>query len=148
MKQISKSLEETEVLATKFLRKLQLLADEEKATTLLLKGDLGAGKTAFTKLLGKHLGVREEVTSPTFLIMKEYKTWNPFFDTLIHVDAYRVEDPKELEVIKFKEIFSKPKTLVVIEWPEKIGNISFDTFTVDFSFVDEHTREINFPFEI
>ncbi len=148
MKQISKSLEETEVLATKFLRKLQLLADEEKATTLLLKGDLGAGKTAFTKLLAKHLGVKDEVTSPTFVIMKKYQTWNPFFESLVHVDAYRIEDQKELEVIKFKEVFEKPKALVVIEWPEKIGKTPEDAFVVDFSFLDDTTREIVFPFEI
>lgn len=95
----------------------------EQASVIALSGDLGAGKTAFVKELGKILGVREEITSPTFVIMKSYEiTTDPFYTTLTHIDAYRIEDEDEMRVLRFEEILDDPKRLVCIEWPEKIRN--------------------------
>lgn len=146
---ISKSLDETEVVATKLLRKLMAYKSEEKAGVVLLSGDLGSGKTAFVKLLGRRLGIKDEITSPTFLIMKKYETKNPFYLSLVHIDAYRVEDPKEFETLRLGEIFSDPNILVVIEWPEKMGNvIPRDAYTLSFEFIDETTRKISVPEEM
>ena len=91
------------------------------AAVLALHGDLGAGKTTFTQALGRALGVHEQITSPTFTIMKGYETTDTVFTQLIHMDAYRIEDIGELGPLRFGEILSTPKTLFCIEWAEKIS---------------------------
>ena len=91
---------------------------------ITLRGDLGAGKTTFTQQLAKHLGVTEHVVSPTFGIMKSYELFDhPYFDQLVHIDAYRIEDDSEIKPLRFEELLRQSRTLVVIEWPERIANI-------------------------
>ena len=77
------NLEELESFAKEFAKKL-------KGNELIaLKGDLGAGKTTFTKFVGKELDVKEEIISPTFNIVKIYESK---LGPLYHIDAYRLED--------------------------------------------------------
>ena len=77
------NLNELEAFAKEFANKL-------KGNELIaLKGDLGAGKTTFTKFVGKELGVKEEIISPTFNIVKIYESK---LGPLYHIDAYRLED--------------------------------------------------------
>lgn len=97
---------------------------KSSAQVLALSGDLGAGKTAFTKELAVLLGIKEDITSPTFVIMKSYPIpTHPFFKTLVHIDAYRIEDIDEMRVLGLKEILSDESNLVCIEWPEKIRTL-------------------------
>jgi len=94
------------------------------ASVVTLSGDLGAGKTTFTQQLAKHLGITDHVVSPTFGIMKGYElAGHPQFDQLIHIDAYRIEDKSEVGPLRFEELFRQPRTLVCIEWPERIAEI-------------------------
>jgi len=86
---------------------------------MLLSGDLGAGKTTFVQALAKALGVTEPVQSPTYVLMKKYQTTSSKFQTLVHVDLYRLEKPEELETLKLEEMFADPGALVAIEWPER-----------------------------
>lgn len=114
-----------------------------------LSGDLGAGKTTFSKAVAKELGIQEVVTSPTFGIQKQYKILNPkysrIFTEFVHIDAYRVEDIKETESLRFVELFQKPNTLIFIEWPEKIAEIlPKDTIMLSFESIDENTRKISY----
>lgn len=118
MTQTIHTLEDLEQLAKSFLA--TVVAESGRATVLGLSGDLGAGKTAFVQLLAKQLGVEEVVTSPTYLIMREYKTTHPIFKHLVHVDAYRIEDVNELGPLRFAEVLSRPDTLVCIEWIDRI----------------------------
>lgn len=94
-----------------------------KATIVGLTGDLGAGKTTLVQAIARSLGVTEHITSPTFVIAKWYDTRDPKFQQLIHIDAYRIEDPTELITIGWETIKTEPNTLVVIEWPEKIEEL-------------------------
>lgn len=94
----------------------------EGATIVGLVGDLGTGKTTFTQLLAKELGVSELVTSPTFLIMRSYKTTHPRFETLVHMDAYRIENVSELPPLGFSELLTDPTKLIVVEWADRIRN--------------------------
>ena len=120
---------------------------KETATVIALTGDLGVGKTAFTKELAKILGVSHEVTSPTFVIMKSYSiSTHPFFKTLTHIDAYRIESEDEVRVLGFAELLKDPTQLICIEWPEKIKN-SMPTDARTLSFILERgTRTITYEF--
>ena len=113
------------------------------AKVLFLEGDLGAGKTTFTKELADVLGInKEDVHSPTFILKKEYKGQHSFFKKLIHVDAYRFDDPQEVEVLKLTEDLKQHDTLMVIEWPSKLGGRIGEDMTIAFSVVDDTTREV------
>lgn len=90
---------------------------------ITLTGDLGAGKTAFTKKLGEYLGVKEVIVSPTFNIMKQYELTNKNFDLLVHIDAYRFEDLSESRPLKLAELITQPRTVFCIEWPEILAEL-------------------------
>lgn len=107
-----------------FARELLVeLKPDTTATILALSGNLGAGKTTFVKALAAVLGVQEEVTSPTFTIMRTYGTNDPIWKNLVHMDAYRIENSEELKPLRLAELFAQPQTLVVIEWAEKIAEV-------------------------
>ncbi|UCZ53699.1 tRNA (adenosine(37)-N6)-threonylcarbamoyltransferase complex ATPase subunit type 1 TsaE [Bacillus shivajii] len=91
----------------------QIAALLEKGTVLTLEGDLGAGKTSFTKGLAKGLGIKRNVNSPTFTIMKEYVGRLPLY----HMDAYRLED--EMEDLGLDDYF-EGEGVTVVEWPSMI----------------------------
>ncbi|MEO5646277.1 MAG: tRNA (adenosine(37)-N6)-threonylcarbamoyltransferase complex ATPase subunit type 1 TsaE [Candidatus Paceibacterota bacterium] len=97
-----------------------LSPSDVEATVLALQGDLGAGKTTLTKTLAVQLGVSETVVSPTFVIAKFYTPTKQGFEHLVHIDAYRIEDLNELRPLGWEKILQQPKTLVIVEWPEKI----------------------------
>jgi tRNA threonylcarbamoyladenosine biosynthesis protein TsaE len=89
---------------------------------ITLSGELGAGKTLFTKGLALGLGVKKVVNSPTFVIMKIYPCSLKKIKQLVHIDAYRLESENDIINIGAVEYFGKKDTIVVIEWPEKIKN--------------------------
>lgn len=132
---------------------LELLAiaksvPNEGATIIALHGDLGAGKTTFVQMLGKALGVTEQITSPTFTIMKGYETTDADFEHLIHMDAYRLEDISELAPLRFSEILATPKTLFCIEWAERIKDaLPSRVINLWLSTVDENTRSAHITLE-
>ncbi len=91
---------------------------------ITLSGDLGAGKTTLTKGIGKRLGVKEEINSPTFNILKCYFSSSL---PLYHIDAYRLEDiPSENKNIGLEEVI-EGDGVAIIEWPKFIEEfINFD----------------------
>lgn len=132
--------EENEKIVSEFLEKLR--PKEDGATILGLYGDLGSGKTTFTKSLAKVLGVEAVVSSPTFVIEKIYSLENKPFKHLIHIDAYRIEKSEEMLRLGWQKIVSDKENLIVIEWPEKISDILGDHIKVKFDHVSENEREI------
>jgi len=94
-----------------------------KATVVALQGELGSGKTAFAKALGKMMGINEHIVSPTFVIMKSYDIDWKGFKKLIHVDAYRLESESELLNLGWNELVENPQHLILIEWPERVEGI-------------------------
>ncbi len=84
---------------------------------VLLKGTLGSGKTTFTKTIARHLGVSEEVQSPTYALLREYSI--PHTPGLfVHMDLYRVKDLETLEQYGILDLFAHQKGVFFIEWPE------------------------------
>ena len=114
------SLEELTILVAEVVAELRTVAPAG-ATVLALHGDLGAGKTTFVQALGTALCVAEQITSPTFTIMKGYETNDSDFAHLVHMDAYRIDDLTELGPLRFSEILATSQTLLCIEWVEKIA---------------------------
>ncbi|HVU17582.1 MAG TPA: tRNA (adenosine(37)-N6)-threonylcarbamoyltransferase complex ATPase subunit type 1 TsaE [Candidatus Didemnitutus sp.] len=94
----------------------QLAAEIPFDTALALHGDLGVGKTTFVQGLARGLGVQETVTSPTFGLYSVYRGRER---TLVHLDAYRLEDDSQIEGLLLEEFLLSPWCLAV-EWPEKV----------------------------
>ena len=141
--------EDLETLAEKAVSILATKKGEEKkrASVILLEGDLGAGKTTFTKALSKVLGIDgSTVHSPTFILKKEYEGKHPAFKKLVHVDAYRFTHPDEAKVLRLEDDLHDPDALVVVEWPSKMTYLKSD-MEITFRVEDETTRDITITYE-
>ncbi|MDB6170409.1 MAG: hypothetical protein JWM88_3273 [Verrucomicrobia bacterium] len=106
------SAEETRSIARQFAAELS------PDCTLALHGNLGVGKTTFVQGLAQGIGVAEPVTSPTFNIYTVHRGLNG--RTLVHLDAYRLEGPAQVEDLLLEDFLTPPWWLAV-EWPEKIA---------------------------
>jgi L-threonylcarbamoyladenylate synthase len=175
---ISKSEKETEKIAEFILNKCLNpstpfggppsldRAGLKKPIVFGLSGELGCGKTVFSRQIGSLLGVKEKITSPTFVIYNEYSIslQNPpalrapslekgglqRITKFLHFDLYRLGNEYEFEEIKFLEQFV-PGSISCIEWPENMGEKNFENLkklttyiAVEFRYIDEKTREIKF----
>ncbi|MFA6602664.1 MAG: L-threonylcarbamoyladenylate synthase [Candidatus Shapirobacteria bacterium] len=151
---VSKSVSETMKIGGFLIKKFLDRTKSDKALVLALSGDLGCGKTVFTRGIAGELGVKEKITSPTFNIYNTYKTLTPPLSLekgkgeLIHMDLYRLESKEEFENLKFMEMFT-PGTLAVIEWPEIMGPELWEEVkkkaevkVINFKYLDLTTREI------
>lgn len=127
---ISKSDKETKKIGEELGKKAK------NGTVVLLKGDLGGGKTTFAQGFAKGLGIREKILSPTFVIMKKFKNF-------YHIDCYRLKGEKDLLELGFEEIIKDKKNIVLVEWPEKAKKIMpKDAINVTFGFVKDKERKI------
>lgn len=143
MKKIIADIKETKAFASCFAKEI-VKKSGNKAKVIGLIGDLGAGKTTFTQAFAEAFGVKEKVLSPTFVIEKIYKLKGQGdFAHLIHIDAYRLNDPEELITLGWNEIIENPKNIILIEWADKVEKIlPKDTQKIFFKFIDEDRREI------
>ena len=107
-------------------------------TVIAYRGDLGAGKTAFTRGLARGLGFQEIVTSPTYTIVNEY----PGKRKICHFDMYRLGDADALYDIGWEDYLDSG-ALCVTEWSENVPGVFPDgTVEIHFSRIDDETREI------
>src|SRR5215470_9061932 len=112
----TKSPEETIALGHK------LAAALSPPKLVVLRGDLGAGKTTLVKGIAEGLSAasQDDVTSPTFTLIHEYR--GPEV-ALYHVDLYRIDTQRELETLGLDELFAEDRNLVLIEWGEKFPRL-------------------------
>ena len=96
---------------------------EKSAFCVALSGDLGAGKTTFSKEFAKKIGVKEVVTSPTYVLMRIYDINWQGFKKYVHIDAYRLNGGPELQKLGFDDLISNPEHLIFIEWPERVSDV-------------------------
>jgi tRNA threonylcarbamoyladenosine biosynthesis protein TsaE len=104
---------------------------------IALIGDLGAGKTTLTQKLGKLLGIKKRITSPTYILLQEFtgrlpNTKLPNRDIIVyHLDLYRTNSFLETEALGLPEFWGKPGTITLIEWADKIAeHLPKDTITI------------------
>lgn len=135
----AKNINETKKVAAGLIGRVL----KEKKTVICLKGELGAGKTIFAQGLGRALGIKKRILSPTFVLINRYKIKKNGFDNFFHFDCYRIDSYKEIAKLGFKEIISNPRNIICIEWPEKIKNIlPKEYFLVNILIKDQKTRII------
>jgi tRNA threonylcarbamoyladenosine biosynthesis protein TsaE len=102
---------------------------------------MGAGKTTLIKALGKNLGVKDPITSPTFSLVNQYKAQSG--ETIYHFDWYRIEDEEEAEAIGFYE-YVDSQAYCFMEWPEKISTLIPDDYTkVEISINSDGSRHFS-----
>ncbi len=135
MRYRTQSAAQTQQLARQFVEELlRSLPKQGTATVVGLSGELGAGKTTFMKGVARHLGITEEITSPTFVIQKIYEIPARLipegeeapcqrFQRLVHLDAYRLSSGEELAAIGWHDTLTDPANLVFIEWPEMVESV-------------------------
>lgn len=111
------------------------------AAVLALSGPLGAGKTTFSQECAQLLGVQVPMQSPTFVIEKRYTTTDQDFPLLVHIDAYRIEDIREMNALRFQETLTQTHTMLLLEWPEHIAPlIPEDAVWIYLSHTEEETK--------
>ncbi len=145
-----KSLVELRKVAEGVLGELVLIPAKETATVVGLSGDLGSGKTAFTKCVADILGIKDVVTSPTFILEKIYiiprgSIFGERFTKLIHIDAYRLDGGIEMAALDWQALLLDEHNLILIEWPEQVEDaMPKDMIKISFEYVSEGIRRISF----
>ena len=127
---LSKSFNETIELGERIGKLL------DSNSTIILCGDLASGKTTLTKGIGKGLGIKDTINSPTFTILKIYNGRLPLY----HIDAYRLEESKyDLGFDEYDD------GVIVVEWPEYYKDyLPKEYLEISLKYVDENTRDITF----
>jgi len=125
-----------------------LSPSQENATLITLSGELGAGKTSFTQGVARTLGVTDAITSPTFVLEKIYElpeATSLGFTRLVHIDAYRLEGKNALTPLGFNELVQDAKNLILLEWPERVGDaLPKATHQIHLSVGEGNTRDISY----
>ena len=120
---LTQNSQETKKLARILALEVVKTKKNKGALILALAGDLGSGKTTFIQGFIRGLGIKKRITSPSFVIIKNYKLRIKNYKRVYHIDCYRLKKPKELLVLGLKEIFSDPENVILIEWADKIKKI-------------------------
>jgi tRNA threonylcarbamoyladenosine biosynthesis protein TsaE len=106
---ITRSKEETQRFGEELAKELS------DGGIICLYGEMGSGKTTLTQGISKGLGIKQNIVSPTFILMRRYEAGEKF---IYHIDLYRLNDLSEAKGLGIEEILSNPKNIVIIEWPE------------------------------
>lgn len=137
------TLEELSAEATAFTHTLK--PQSHTATLITLSGELGAGKTAFTKAVAQAYGITDVVNSPTFVLEKIYQLPQQDFSRLIHIDAYRLETGSDLAPLAFKEFMQDPQNLIFLEWPEKVADtLPAPLVAISLTLLSDGSRSISY----
>ncbi len=136
-KQRCETLNDTKALAYKFA---ELVKDD--GCFVNLYGEIGAGKTAFVKLVAEALGIKEKVTSPSFVILNEYHSASiPVY----HFDLYRLEHAGIKTITDELREYSEGKKITFVEWAEfSQGELPFDRIEINVTYDDDDSRVYEF----
>ncbi len=149
---ITKNAQETEKLGGTLARKVtpiqgSTLDERKKALVVGLEGELGSGKTTFIKGFAKALGIKEKISSPTFVLIKSYKIGKHKF--LIHIDAYRLKDHQDLISLGIKDILNDADNIVLIEWSDRVKKIlPKEYLKIHIDHIEKNERKITFQLSL
>ena len=130
MEIITNSAQETKQLAEKLAKKAK------RGDVYALYGDLGSGKTTFTRYFVEALGIKNRIQSPTFVIARKY-------DFVNHLDLYRITNEQELREFGLQEYLEDSDSITLMEWPELAENfLPQNTIRIKFEYVNENSRKI------
>jgi len=141
MQIISKSILETQTLAQNIAKEI---LEHKKPNVILLEGELGGGKTTFSQGFLAALGVKKTVTSPTFVIMKNYIIPNSEY-RVYHLDLYRLSQEWEVLDLGILDIIKNPENILLIEWASKTPNLwqNIPHTKIEFEVINSTERIIN-----
>lgn len=146
---IIKDETELKTFAESLLEKISFF-NNSSAVVIALNGDLGSGKTTFVQKLAATLGVAANITSPTFVLEKRYKTNNERFKQLIHIDLYRIKEEREVDLLSISSEKDNAQTLFCIEWadmfPDCLPNDNIVWIT--FSITDQDKRRVEYQLDL
>jgi len=112
-------------------------------SVIALNGPLGSGKTCLAKGIADGLGITENVTSPTYTIISEYKSGEHGSPALYHIDAYRLNNDRDFEDIGGPEIIASSDGISIIEWSERISkSLPHNAITIDLEITGASSRLI------
>lgn len=135
---ITKNSAETKKFGFRLAKKLK------PGDVLALVGDLGTGKTTFVQGLAQGLGIKNKITSPSFVRLKIYPVRKKNITQLCHFDFYRQNSVSSLEAKEFKEYLKNKKDILIIEWADKIKPLlPRKTMTLVFQLEKNNSRIIN-----
>lgn len=145
---ITKSTDETKKVGSDLTQTLKQSIILKQALIIALEGNLGSGKTTFIQGLAKGLGVKENVLSPTFLILKQFSITLKKYKNFYHIDAYRLKNPEELLELGFEDLVKNPENLIVIEWADKVKKIlPKNILKIKFTNLGKNKRKIKISFK-
>lgn len=145
MQKTTSSNKGTQKVAQDLARKILKLKPKNKAIIIALQGDLGSGKTTFVQGFAKALDIKQQITSPTFVILKRYKLQTIYYKFLFHLDCYRIEKAKEIIDLGWKEMINNSENIILIEWPENIKSIlSKHHLLIKFKHINQNKRSIKY----
>ena len=140
---ISNSPQETKKIAADLAESLGHQPLPEHAFIVALEGNLGSGKTTFIQGMAEGFKIKENVLSPTFLILKQFPISGKNYINFYHIDAYRLKNPRELLELGFADLIKNPENLIIIEWADKVEKIlSKDTLWIRFENLGKNKRKI------
>ena len=133
---VSSSESETEAIGAEVARSCP------RGSVILLDGDLGAGKTVFSRGFARALGIDEPVSSPTYTIVQEYEL--PQRGRLYHLDLYRISGVEAALAFGVDEFLNDPSSYALVEWPERIDGILPDNaIRITLKHTGDNRREIS-----
>lgn len=135
---VTHSAEETEKIGEEFASQLK------PGDVVCLYGDLGAGKTTFTKGIAKGLGISSRIISPTFTLIRQHEIENrKDIRMLYHIDLYRLENEHQIDEIGLSEIMQDLHGVTLVEWAERLLTLPDNRIDVRIQVAEDGEHEIN-----
>ena len=136
-KLVYKGIEESQFVI--IASKLHHLIESNALHYLYFSGEIGSGKTSYIRILLKHIGVNENIKSPSFNMVEHYETKKK---TVYHVDLFRMGNPTAWQDGEIGSLFEEENTLIFLEWPEKAKGLPIPDARLEIS-LGEHQIEKN-----
>ena len=104
---------------------IQVISSRPDVHVWWLRGPLGSGKTTSARAVARWIGISGVITSPTYTLRHVYRATKGSWYQLAHIDAYRIARPEEYEALGIREDIADEKTLLLVEWPERLAGLDW-----------------------